>query len=259
MSKSNVVFITGATGLARAAAVALARRKYNVALMARTSEDVEATAEAVRDEGADALPITGDVSREDDLIRAYDAIHERWGRLDGVFANAGINGKWAPIERISLDDWKKVIDINLTGTFLTVKHAVPHLKHSGGGSIVITSSVNGTRMFSNTGASPYASTKAAQVAFAKMMALELAPDQIRVNVICPGMIETSIEESTEREAFEESQYPVEYPEGQLPLTHGRPGSADDVARLVTFLITDDSWLITGTPVWIDGAQSLLMG
>jgi NAD(P)-dependent dehydrogenase (short-subunit alcohol dehydrogenase family) len=259
MAESKTLFVTGATGIARASAVALARRGFDVAVMARTEEDIDETASLVEAEGRRALRLTGDVSKEADIKSAYDAIHNEWGRLDGVFANAGVNGKWAPIEKISLDDWQKVIDINLTGTFLTVKYAVPHLKHSGKGAIVITSSVNGTRMFSNTGASPYASTKAAQVAFAKMMALELAPDGIRVNVICPGMIETNIDESTERQDFDEAQYPVEYPEGRLPLTHGEAGSAEDVAKLVAFLLTDDSSIITGTPVWIDGAQSLFMG
>ncbi|MFW5972471.1 MAG: SDR family oxidoreductase [Bacteroidota bacterium] len=259
MPDRRVAFITGATGIARATAIELARHGHQVGVMARTQEDVEETVRLVEEAGSEAIPSPGDVTNEDDLVRAYDAIQERWGRLDVVFANAGINGKWAPIEEIDRSDWEKVISINLTGTFLTVKHAVPHLKHSGGGSIIITSSVNGTRMFSNTGASPYASTKAAQVAFAKMMALELAPDHIRVNVICPGMIETSIEESTERRHFEEAQYPVEYPAGKLPLTHGEAGRAEDVARLVSFLASDDARLITGTPVWIDGAQSLFMG
>ncbi len=226
--------------------------------MSRTKEDVEHTVQKVEDAGSEGLVLQGDVSQEEDLKRAYMEIENRWGRLNIVFANAGINGKWAPIENVSLDDWNKVISINLTGTFLTVKHAVPLLRRNGG-SIVITSSVNGTRMFSNTGASAYASTKAAQVAFAKMMALELAPDGIRVNVICPGMIDTNIEESTTREDFDEAQYPVDYPQGKVPLTHGEPGNAGDVARLVAFLATDDSRLITGTPVWIDGAQSLFQG
>jgi NAD(P)-dependent dehydrogenase (short-subunit alcohol dehydrogenase family) len=259
MENSRAVFITGATGIARASAIELARRGFDIAIMSRTQEDVDETASLVESEGRRALALTGDVSSEPDMVSAYETIHQVWGGLSGIFANAGINGKWAPIERLSLDDWKKTIDINLTGTFLTVKHGVPHLKHSGGGSIVITSSVNGTRMFSNTGASAYASTKAAQVAFAQMMALELAPDHIRVNVICPGMIETEIEESTDKDGFEEAQYPVEYPAGKLPLTHGKPGSSEDVARLVAFLISDESSLITGTPIWIDGAQSLLMG
>lgn len=259
MKSTPVAFIIGATGIARAAAVELARRGYHVAAMARTREDVEETIRLVEAEGSEGLVITGDVSKNADVQEAYRQIDQRWNRLDVVFANAGINGKWAPIEDIDLDDWQSVIDINLTGTFITVKHAVPMLKRSGGGSIIITSSVNGTRMFSNSGASPYASTKAAQLAFGKMMALELAPDRIRVNVICPGMIDTEIEETTDRDTFDEAQYPVEYPDGKLPLTHGRPGTSEDVAKLVAFLAGDEARLITGTPVWIDGAQSLLVG
>ena len=122
---------------------------------------------------------------------AVEQMVERWGRLDVVFANAGVNGVWAPIEELEPEEWR-TIDINLSGTFFTVKYAVPHLKKRGG-SVIITSSVNGTRIFSNTGATAYSCSKAAQVAFAKMVALELAPRKVRVNVICPGAIETKIE------------------------------------------------------------------
>jgi NAD(P)-dependent dehydrogenase (short-subunit alcohol dehydrogenase family) len=128
-----------------------------------------------------------------------------------------------------------------------------------GGSIIITSSVNGTRMFSNTGASAYATSKAGQVAFAKMMALELAKHKIRVNVICPGAIETEIDDNTKHENLEAIQEPVEYPEGSIPLTDGNPGSSEQVADLVYFLASDASNHITGTEIWIDGGQSLLQG
>ena len=139
-----------------------------------------------------------------------------------------------------------------------MKYAVPHLKKQGG-AIVITSSVNGTRMFSNTGASAYAASKAAQLAFAKMISVELAPDKIRVNVICPGMIDTEIEDNTEREDLEEIRYPRVFPEGKLPLTHGEAGEPEEVARVVAFFLSDESALITGTPVRVDGAQSLFVG
>lgn len=128
-----------------------------------------------------------------------------------------------------------------------------------GGSIVVTSSVNGTRMFSNTGASAYAATKAAQAAFARMIALELAPRNIRVNTICPGAIESSIDENTVHRGLSRVRTPVKFPEGQVPLTQGKPGRAEDVARLVAFLFSDDASHITGTEVFIDGAQSLLQG
>ena len=92
-----------------------------------------------------------------------------------------------------------------------------------------------------------------------MVALELAKHRIRVNVICPGAITTSIDDSTEKREVERAKEPVEFPEGNIPLTDGQPGTADDCARLVRFLASDASRHITGTPVWIDGAQSLLQG
>ncbi len=123
--------------------------------------------------------------------------------------------------------------------------------------MIVTSSVNGTRIFSNTGATAYSCSKAAQVAFTKMVALELAKYRIRVNVICPGAIETDINESTERRDLEQVKEPVEYPEGKIPLTDGKPGTSEQVAQLVLFLASDASSHITGTEIWIDGAESLL--
>src|SRR5690606_17398413 len=180
------------------------------------------------------------------------------GRLDLVFANAGVNGVWAPLDELSIDEWDKTVAINLRGTFLTCKFAV-ELMPKRGGAIVITSSVNGTRMFSNTGASAYATTKAAQVAFARMIALELAPRGIRVNAICPGAIESSIDDNTTRRDLDDVSYPIKFPAGKVPLTRGKPGRADDVARLAAFLLSDEARHITGTEVFIDGAQSLLQG
>lgn len=92
-----------------------------------------------------------------------------------------------------------------------------------------------------------------------MVALELAQDRVRVNVICPGAITTEIDDNTERQDLEEVSPPVEFPEGQIPLTQGKPGSAEQVAQLVLFLASDASSHITGTEVWIDGGQSLLQG
>jgi NAD(P)-dependent dehydrogenase (short-subunit alcohol dehydrogenase family) len=94
---------------------------------------------------------------------------------------------------------------------------------------------------------------------AKMQALELAKYRIRVNVVCPGKIETEIEDSTERRNIEAAEEPVEFPEGKIPLTDDQPGTADEVADLVLFLLSDKARHISGTPVWIDGAESLLMG
>ena len=114
-------------------------------------------------------------------------------------------------------------------------------------------------MFSNAGATAYSTTKAGQVAMAQMAALELAKHRIRVNVVCPGRIDTSIDENTQARNVEAAKEPVEYPEGAIPLTDGKAGSSYDVAELVLFLASDRSKHITGSPVWIDGGQSLLIG
>jgi NAD(P)-dependent dehydrogenase (short-subunit alcohol dehydrogenase family) len=125
--------------------------------------------------------------------------------------------------------------------------------------VTVISSINGNRIFSNSGATAYACSKAAQVAFVKMIALELAKDRIRVNVVCPGAIETNIDHSTERRDMEDLHLPVNFPAGDVPLTGGTPGSASQVARVVTFLASDAASHVSGTEIYVDGAQSLLQG
>jgi len=255
----KTALVTGAgSGLGKASAIALAKEGAKVAILARDAGELEETAREIERAGGEPLVLVADVSKPEDLQRAYEGIAGRWDRLDIVFANAGINGVWAPLEKLTPEEWDRTLEINLRGTFLTVKYALPLLKKQGG-SVIITSSVNGTRMFSNTGASAYASSKAAQVAFAKMIALELAPDRIRVNVICPGAIQSKINENTEQRDLEEVKTPVEFPEGKIPLTRGAEPPADTVAALVVFLASDASAHISGTEIFIDGAQSLLQG
>jgi len=255
----RVALITGAgSGIGKAAALLLAKEGAKIGALGRTQDELKDTVAQIQGAGGNAIPIDADISQPNEMQQAVQQLVERWGRLDIVFANAGINGVWAPLEELEPDEWDKTINVNLKGTFLTVKYAVPHLKKQGG-SVIITSSVNGTRIFSNTGATAYSCTKAAQVAFTKMVALELAEHRVRVNVICPGAISTNIEESTEQRDLDEIREPVEYPEGRIPLTDGKPGSAEQVAQLVLFLASDAASHITGTEMWIDGAESLLMG
>lgn len=257
--QDKVALVTGAgSGLGKAAAIKLAASGAKIAALGRGNDSLQRTVDIITAAGGTALVVEADISRPEEMQAAVAQIEKEWGRLDIVFANAGINGVWAPIEDLKPDEWTKTLTINLTGTFLTVKYALPLLKKRGG-SVIITSSVNGTRIFSNAGASAYSSSKAGQVAFAKMAALELAKHKIRVNVICPGWIQTEIEQSTEKRNTEEAEEPVEFPEGSVPLTDGQPGSADQVADLVHFLASDAASHISGTEVWIDGAESLLQG
>lgn len=257
--EGKVALITGAgSGIGAAAARLFAAEGARVGVLSRTTTEIDRLASEIEAAGGQAFAITADISQPDQMEQATEQLVERYGRLDIVFANAGINGVWAPIEEITPEEWDKTLSINLKGTFLTVKYAVPHLKKQGG-SIIVTSSVNGTRIFSNTGATAYSCSKAAQVAFTKMVALELAPHAIRVNVICPGAIKTEISQNTERRNLEKVRIPVEYPKGKVPLTGGKPGTSEQAAQLVLFLASDASSHISGTEMWIDGAESLIMG
>lgn len=250
--------VTGAgSGIGRAAAFCLAKHGARVAVLSRTGQEVEKAAEEIRANGGEAIALTADISSPEQMQGAYREIQEQWDRLDIVIANAGINGVWASLEELEPEEWDRTLDINLKGTFLTVKYALPLLKRRGG-AVVVVASVNGTRMFSNTGATAYSCSKAAQVAFTKMTALELAKDRIRVNVICPGSIGTDIEDNTERRNLQKVRRPVQFPQGKIPLTDGKPGTAEQVAELILFLASGSSSHITGTEVWIDGGETLLM-
>lgn len=255
----QVALVTGAgSGIGKASAKTLAYAGAAVVLVGTTLEELEATEQEIANHGGKAISVHADISKSAEIKAAIDAAISRWGRLDIVFANAGINGVWAPLESLTEEEWDTTLDVNLKGTFLTLKHCIPYLKKQGG-SVIVTSSVNGTRMFSNTGATAYACSKAAQVAMVKMLALEWAPDNVRINVICPGAISTEIDDNTQTRGLEAIQPPVEFPEGKVPLDNGEPGAAGQVAQLVWFLATDAASHITGTEIYIDGGQSLLQG
>lgn len=255
----KVAFVTGAgSGIGKATCELLAPAGVRVGAFTRTAGEAESTCQKIQADGGEALAFTGDVMHSAAIEDAIGRMVEKWGRLDIVVANAGINGVWAPLEEITEEDWDRTLDVNLKGTFLTVKHALPFLKRQGG-SVILVASINGTRMFSNTGATAYAASKAAQVAFGRMIALELASHQIRVNTVCPGAIATRIDGPMVQRDLSHIRHPVIFPSGTVPLTGGRPGTAQQVAQLVCYLSSDLAAHITGTEVYIDGAQSLLQG
>lgn len=257
--QGKTAIVTGAgSGIGRATAIKLANEGAKVALFDLMNDRTRTTEHQINN-------IYRGVSRAFDVdvsdpVRMEEAVEEvvkTFGGIDIVFANAGINGALAPVDEMSFEDWEKTLRINLNGTFLTVKYTVPHLKKQGGGSIIITSSINGNDRFAGFGMSAYSTTKAGQVAFTKMTALELAKYKIRVNAICPGAIATNIDSTSEiSEELEEIIIPVEYPEGAQPLADG-PGQPENVADLVAFLASDESVHVTGARIVIDGAESLL--
>lgn len=257
MLDGKVAFITGgASGIGKGTALRFAREGAKIAIADVQPDEGEAARAEIEAAGAESLFFATDVSDPQAVRAAIDRTVDEFGRLDIVFANAGINGVWTPIEELQPDEWDKTLNINLKGTYLTTHFAVPHLKKAGGGSIIITSSVNGNRTFSNPGASAYSTSKAGQVAFMKMAALELGRQNIRVNAVCPGAIHTNIDERTEPRHTEQIGIKVEFPEGS-PALHEGQGEPIDVADTCLFLASDLSRHVSGVDIYVDGGASLL--
>ncbi|BDI29260.1 3-ketoacyl-ACP reductase [Capsulimonas corticalis] len=257
MLDGKVAFITGgASGIGKGTALRFAREGASVTIADMQRAEGEEVRAEIEKLGAKALFIEIDVADAQSVEKAVNQTVETFGKLDIVFANAGINGVWAPIEELQPEEWDKTLGINLKGTYLTVHFAVPHLKKNGGGSIIITSSVNGNRTFSNPGASAYSSSKAGQVAFMKMIALELGRHNIRANAVCPGAIETNIDARTEKRDTDRIGIKVEMPEGS-PALHEGHGEPIDVADTCLFLASDLSRHVSGVDIYVDGGASLL--
>jgi NAD(P)-dependent dehydrogenase (short-subunit alcohol dehydrogenase family) len=255
-----VALVTGAgAGIGRAMTIRLAQESATVGVLDLQPERADATAAAIRAAGGEALPLCADVADAVQMEGAVDELTQRYGRLDLVAANAGINGVWAPIDDLEPEEWDRTVAVNLRGTFLTFRYAVPWLKRQGGGAGVVTASVHGTRIWSGPGSTAYACTKAAQQTFARKMAVELGQHRIRVNSICPGWVDTQIQESTFPRHLDRIDLPVRFERPAIPLTGGVPHQPQEVAELALFLLSPRASAISGSEVWIDGATSLVIG
>lgn len=196
-----------------------------------------------------------DVTDETAVAQAMAAARERLGRVDGVFANAGIIGVQAPIEDLTPAEWRQTLDVCLNGVFYTLHAAIPHL--TPGGAIVATSSITGTRSFATEGAAAYAAAKAGVAALVRLAAVELGRLEIRVNAIAPGaVLDTHLwEDWTRLRNLEKLAHErlIDAPLCNVETT------SDDIADLVLFLLSDSARRISGAVIHIDGAQSLLGG
>ena len=233
----------GSIGLATSALLAQRGARVLVADIAADGADVVARLAA---DGLEVAYASVDVSSEVDIVRMVGRAIELWGRLDVMVANAGIGGR-GTADGLALRDWQRVLDVNLTSVFLCIKHAVPAMRANGGGAIVTTGSVMG--LVAPSGAVSYAATKGAIVNLTRAAAIDHAADNIRVNAVSPGHLEspTSVGGAAARLADARnlvSRYPL-----------GRLGRPEDVAHAIAFLASDEASFITGTTMVVDGGYS----
>jgi NAD(P)-dependent dehydrogenase (short-subunit alcohol dehydrogenase family) len=256
MSKMDgkVALVTGASsGIGRATAFAFADRGANLVLAARRAEELRSLVAEIEAKGGKATAIKTDVSKSEEVERMVKQAIEVYGRLDYAVNNAGIEGKLSGITDLSEEDWDAVMNINLKGIFLCMKYeARAMIKADQGGSIVNIGSVNSFLGFP-TG-SAYVSSKHGLIGLTSSVSAELAPQGIRVNLLCPGVVETPMHERLRGVVGDEL-----YDKGLLPTVHlRRAGQPEEIAKSILFLCSDDASYITGTTLTPDGGLTLTL-
>ena len=241
---SKVAFITGATrGIGKAIALELAKEGYNIALNYRTeNEALENLKKEISEIGVECYPVQGDVSKAEDAERMTKEIIEHFEQIDVLVNNAGIT-KDNLILRMKEEEFTDVINVNLVGTFNITKNVIKYMTKKRYGKIINLSSVVG--ISGNAGQSNYAASKAGIIGFTKSIAKELASRNITANAVAPGFIQTDMTNVLKDEIKEAI-------EGTIPLK--RLGTAEDVAKVVKFLASDESSYITGQVINVDGGM-----
>jgi NAD(P)-dependent dehydrogenase (short-subunit alcohol dehydrogenase family) len=240
----KVAIVTGGSaGIGRAAALAFAARGASV-VIADVDPRGEAVAAEVKEQGGEALFVETDVSREADVARMVQAAVDTYGRLDFAFNNAGIEGTPAPVADLTVDNWNRTIAINLTGVWLCMRAEIPAMLDSGGGSIVNCSSVLGLTGMPAMGA--YVASKHGLVGLTKVAALDYATQNIRVNALCPGVIDTEmIERFTGGDPDTVESLLLMEPVGRM-------GTPDEVADAAVWLCSAGASFVTGHALAVDG-------
>ena len=243
--EGKVGLVTGGTsGIGRDTAVLFAKAGAKVVVAGRRELEGRETVELVRAAGGDGLFVKADVSKAHEVDTLIQKAGERFGRLDVAFNNAGIEGVWVPIIRQSEEDWDRTIDINLKGVWLSLKYEIRQmLKQGGGGAIVNMASVAG--WIGSAGAATYCASKHGVMGLTKSAALETARSGIRINVVCPAVIETPMGERIFG-APEMKKYAL----GLHPI--GRFGTPTEVAEAVVWMCSDRASFMTGQSLVLDG-------
>ncbi len=248
--QGKATIITGAgSGIGRASALLFAREGARVLIADRAEDGLNETLRLIADAGHAASALTIDAGSEPDVARLVDtAIHE-FGRIDVVYANAGISGGLTPLFDVTVDMFAEILRINLIGPFLAIQKAAPHMINQGGGSIVCTASVAGLR--ANAGGAPYSASKAGVISLVQTSANALIGTGVRVNAICPGLIETGMTKPIFDHARARG---TDSKIGQLnPL--GRAGAPNEIAAMALFLASDESSYVNGQAFPVDGGLS----
>lgn len=242
----RVSLITGAaSGIGRAAAIAFVAEGARVAILDRSADALRTVEEAVKEVGGAVLAIACDVSSPDQVEGAIKQIVDRFGRLDIAFNNAGVENKAAPVHEIDLAEWDRIIGINLRGTFLCMKHELAQMVKQGRGVVVNTSSGAGIRGVA--GGAAYAASKHGIIGLTRSAALDYAKQNIRVNAVLPGNIETPM---MDRFTGGDIQKAIDLE----PV--GRLGKPEEIAEAVLWMASDLGGFVTGAATVIDGGWSL---
>ena len=245
----KVAIVTGASaGIGRATAKLFAKEGAKLVVGARRKEELDALVREIESEGGDAVALAGDVRSEDYAKGLVQLAAEHYGRLDIAFNNAGVMGEAGPTTGVSEAGWNDAIAINLTGSFLAAKHQVAEMLKHGGGSIIFTSTFVGYS-FAFPGVAAYAASKSGIIGLTQSLAAEYGPQNIRVNAILPGAVDTDMyremNNTPESKAFITNLHALK-----------RVATAEELARSVLYLASDDASFVTGTASLVDGGVSI---
>jgi NAD(P)-dependent dehydrogenase (short-subunit alcohol dehydrogenase family) len=245
----KVAFVTGAaSGIGRITAVAFAQRGASVGVADIDQQRNHETASMINEVGGQAIAVRCDVTRGEDVQAALDQTVEAFGRLDYAFNNAGAEQQPKPTAQITEEEWDRIITINLRSVFLCLKYEIPLLLQHGGGAIVNTSSGAGVKVFGRGAA--YAAAKHGVIGLTKDAALDYAGSNIRINAICPGIINTEMMDRFTGGTDEGRDRVI----AQEPI--GRMGRPEEIAAAVVWLCSDAASFVTGHALVADGGQTL---